>query len=382
MSNELVTPEIIKEKSQRLLFNFLNSEINHGMFFPKEIRCNKGDFSSENQKLIYKNSKVIAGVGYSLKFKTTKKVKLHMSNQTEISKIFFETKEDFLKYLNIENNFKIFQQNISNLVSNFSELETYVSENYKYIWKNPNLWGDMIKVCHFFKNNPNSNLYIRQLSIKGVSTKFIEDNKPTLTVLLKIILNENFDSGVDNFEDMFGLKAKNNQIRFRFLDSDVMINNKFNYMDIGLLNSDFENLNLQVKNIFVVENEITFLTFPFVENSIVIFGKGFGVAVLKKCAWLSQKNLFYWGDLDSHGFQILSMFRKFHESTKSILMDDETFDNFKEFEIVGENINISSLDFLTMEELGLFYYFNKNSKRIEQERISIDYVKNYLKKLN
>jgi hypothetical protein len=76
--------------------------------------------------------------------------------------------------------------------------------------------------------------------------------------------------------------------------------------------------------LFVVENEITYLAFPRVANALVVFGSGFGLASLRPLPWLVGKEIVYWGDIDTHGFDILNRLRSRFDSVRSILMDEAT----------------------------------------------------------
>jgi hypothetical protein len=48
------------------------------------------------------------------------------------------------------------------------------------------------------------------------------------------------------------------------------------------------------------------------QGTMAVFGSGNRVGALKNAAWLSTVNIFYWGDIDVQGFQILSQLRAFH----------------------------------------------------------------------
>jgi len=51
---------------------------------------------------------------------------------------------------------------------------------------------------------------------------------------------------------------------------------------------------------------IHFLTLPERKKAVAIFGKGFQLNLLKDARWLAEKQILCWGDIDCHGFQILS----------------------------------------------------------------------------
>lgn len=148
--------------------------------------------------------------------------------------------------------------------------------------------------------------------------------------------------------------------------------------DITIPVSQFLKLHIPITKAFVVENKVNFLTFPPVANSIVIWGKGYGVASIKDSELLKSIDLIYWGDLDAQGFEILSQFRSYFAHVKSLLMDKATFDNYFEKES-GTPSKISVKLNLTTEEEELYQYIKVNNYRLEQEKIPQRYVIEQLK---
>ena len=127
-----------------------------------------------------------------------------------------------------------------------------------------------------------------------------------------------------------------------------------------------------------MENKVNFLTFPPVANSVVIWGKGYGVASIKESELLKNTELIYWGDLDAQGFEILSQFRSYFGQVKSLLMDKATFDNYFE-KGCGTPSKINVKLNLTTEEEELYQYIKVNNYRLEQEKIPQRYVIEQLK---
>jgi hypothetical protein len=115
------------------------------------------------------------------------------------------------------------------------------------------------------------------------------------------------------------------------------------------------------------------LTFPVKRNSIVIWGHGFGVDIMKNVDWLKTKKIYYWGDLDTQGFQILSEFRFHFKQVQSFLMDRYTFDKYYEGD-KGTVTNVEKELCLTAEEKDMFEYLKANNLRLEQEKVPFDYI--------
>lgn len=87
-------------------------------------------------------------------------------------------------------------------------------------------------------------------------------------------------------------------------------------------------------------------------------------------AGLTILELLHWGDIDVHGFEILSQFRSYFPQTKSVLMDKQTFEKFFEKDN-GTPTNISTKLNLTDEEQQLYEILKTNNWRLEQEKNSI-----------
>jgi len=125
-----------------------------------------------------------------------------------------------------------------------------------------------------------------------------------------------------------------------------------------------------------VENKTTLyttLTLPKMEKTIAIFGSGYSVFLLKNVEWFKTLELLYWGDVDVQGFEILSQFRASFPLTKSILMDQQTFDAFFEDDL-GTPSEISISLNLTTVEKKLYDLLKENNWRLEQEKIPFGYV--------
>ncbi|GAB3994030.1 hypothetical protein GCM10029992_07310 [Glycomyces albus] len=79
-----------------------------------------------------------------------------------------------------------------------------------------------------------------------------------------------------------------------------------------------------IETVFIVENEITFLAFPDHARAAVLLGSGYAVAGATRPAALADRRVYYWGDIDTHGFAILDRLRARLPQAESILMDEET----------------------------------------------------------
>ena len=244
-------------------------------------------------------------------------------------------------------------------------------------------WERIIAVLQWFRNHLRSGLYLRQLDIAGVDTKFIEARKVLLAELLDIVLPaETLDAtavGPRNFEKRYGLASKPSQIRCRILDRRFAIQG---LTDLAVPTGEFAALDLPVERVFVTENEINGLAFPNVPASLVIFGLGYGLERLGEVGWLRQRALHYWGDIDTYGFHILDRLRSIFPDAQSFLMDRETLPEHVALWVREKNPYDGELRRLTAAEWALYEDLRHNRLgdrvRLEQERIPFGLIERAL----
>lgn len=392
----MITVAEIKKKSENLYSDYLRSIISGESFFPKTIRSDKSvsnDFNEMRSELseVIEHSKDRKNFGYTITYKQVNTRKHGVQSLPE--EISFETETDFLKFLHKQQEAESFGIIANKILSEFPELAKWLKNYPKKVIESSQNWKLLLVVCLYFKQNPKPNLYIRELPIK-VHTKFIENNKGILLDLLNIILppdsiNNEYTTAKD-FEKRFGLKFNQSQIKLRILDKRISENYLSGLTDIEVTEEEFIKLKIPCTKVFILENKtnfsnlMNFLTLPQMENTIGIFGSGFKLGNLKNAKWLADKEIFYWGDIDTHGLQILSQIRGYFQGTKSIMMDFETLNAFKDDWGKGEPTTASNLLNLNLEEQKLFQFVkadNINTIRLEQEKISQEYVLKQIAKI-
>ncbi|WP_445725665.1 Wadjet anti-phage system protein JetD domain-containing protein [Flavobacterium sp.] len=378
----MITPQEIKKKAERKYIYFLQSLVRNTLFEKVVIRGDKKytksslpEFEKEIQ-LIISQSKEKKGFGYTLEFQKIKTK--HLGTQDLPISIYFDTEKDFLKFLSKEIEVELFIENQKKILDTFPELKEWVIKNPIKVIQNQTEWESILKVCRYFKQSPKPNLYIRELPI-SVHTKFIEQNQSIIKDLLDILNSEYINKEENQFDKRFNLKYAEPQIRFKILDKKVSQNLFSGIDDIAIPISQFEVLDLPIERVIVFENKTTFytaLTLPKMDKTIAVFGSGFSVSNLKNVNWFTNKELLYWGDIDVQGFEILSQFRNYFRQTKSILMDQQTFENFFENDS-GSPTSITIQLNLTDNEKKLYDLLKINNWRLEQEKIPYEYVNKY-----
>lgn len=251
------------------------------------------------------------------------------------------------------------------------------------------IWNKLLAVVYWRKNHLSPNIYLRQVDIPDIHSKFIESNKTILSELfdfvlpkseIKIELNK-----TSQFSERYGFREKPIRIRFRNLDPRKPIFPFISSSDLTLDLESFCQLMPQIKHIIIVENEINYLALPNLEDCWAIFGAGYGWSYFQQITWLKQCNIYYWGDIDTHGFAILNQLRHYLPQTKSFLMEQNILLEHREFWSSEAKPYQGELTNLTEKEQRLFQKLQSNELgkqiRLEQEFIAFSTVEKVLSSL-
>ncbi|MEJ8816095.1 DUF3322 domain-containing protein [Variovorax ureilyticus] len=244
-------------------------------------------------------------------------------------------------------------------------------------------WERLLAVVAWLQAHPRPGVYLRQVDVPGVDSKFIEAQRGVLAELLDLALPpkvvETGANGVAQFTRRFGFLDKPVRIRFRLLDPALPgLPGCEGLPDITLDAANFAVLALPVERVFITENETNFLAFPEMAGAIVAFGAGYGWEALARAAWLHRCQLHYWGDIDTHGFAILDQLRGYFPRAASFLMDRETLLAHRLHWGEEPKPARHELSRLTIEEAAVYddLRFDRHQLRLrlEQERIGFGWV--------
>ena len=243
-------------------------------------------------------------------------------------------------------------------------------------------WPRLLDVIDWLHLHPRPGIYLRQMDIPSIHSKFVEANRGVLSELLDLTLAvEAIDqeaNGNSRFGQRYGFLDKPERIRFRYLDAACAALPELAEADLTLDSASFARLNPAVDRVFITENEINFLAFPPASNALIIFGAGYGFSALSNAKWLNDCQINYWGDIDTHGFSILDELRSHFPHTASWLMDRETLMAHKTLWGSEETPHQRDLSRLSPAEQDLYNDLRDNrlhtSLRLEQERISFGWV--------
>jgi hypothetical protein len=379
----VITPGDIRQKAARLYLPFLRAWLQAEAFFPIVFPVGKlpTDYLElrKGARDLQAQSREQHGYGYALEYEVQQK--RFSGPQTLPVRVVIATERDFLRLVEKEEEFALFRQDVALIRERLPQLEAWMVQYPQRVIEQNGIWLDLLAVCCYFLERPRPQLYIRELPI-SVHTKFIEQHRGIVRELLEQILPvEAVTAEAVTFEQRFGLREKEPLVRVRLLDEQLNRRYELPLTELSVPSSQFATLNLlRGQRCIITENEMTFLTLPPWRNTFALFGGGFMVSNLENISWLTECPIFYWGDLDAQGFQILSRLRALFPHVVSVMMDQETFSAFATFCVASTPCLIRQLPHLTPEEHDLFLHLAENGLRLEQERISHAYALSLLER--
>jgi hypothetical protein len=272
-----------------------------------------------------------------------------------------------------------------------------------------NNWDRLLLAHAWMKSHPDSGIYIRQVDLQGVDSKFIEAHREVLAQWCDLTLEPDAIHpayrGARGFARRYGFLDKPARVRMRSLDpacallTQTVASNAQQGLDTSgaqgipancqavapMANADITmdvehaaRLQPAHRFVFITENEVNFLALPALPGSMAIFGAGYGLDAMASLQWLQTKIVYYWGDIDTHGFAILNELRLHVPAAKSMLMDQQTLFDHESLwgcEPTPEQRDLSRLDQQESELLhDLLNDRHGHSIRLEQERIGFNYV--------
>lgn len=248
-------------------------------------------------------------------------------------------------------------------------------------------WSRLLDVVSWLQAHPRPGVYLRQVDLPGIHTKFIESQRGVLAELLDLALPaaaiDPARSGAQQFAARYGFLDKPVLLRLRVLDPALGLLPGAPCPDLALDADSFARLRLDVARVFITENETNFLAFPRVDKAIVIFGAGYGWDALARAQWLQRCPIHYWGDIDTNGFAILAQLRARFAHVESLLMDRATLLAHEALWGREDSPRPADVSRLTAEERSLYEDLRDHrirpSLRLEQEHIGFGWLEKWLK---
>jgi hypothetical protein len=384
------TPARLREQARKLWDSgrLLAARLNGEPLFPHALRLKQPSARELTERFgevqdwlraLRDGSREQRGHGYEIRWHEVRN-RVHGSNRLPEA-VILPSEADALKLIGKTAEAARFDTLTATTLDRFPELADWLARRPLTALEQARHWDEILAVLDWFRAHPRPGLYLRQLDIPGVDTKFIEQHRGLLGELLDAVLPASavdFEAtGVRHFTRRYGLRAEPPLIRFRLLDPALYLHG---LADLSVPPEQFAALALPLRRVFVTENKTNGLAFPDHPASLVIFGLGYGLDRLADIPWLQQTELHYWGDIDTHGFAILNRLRATLPRTRSLLMDRATLEAHRRLWVQepADQRFTGRLDRLTADEQQLYAELRDDHHgervRLEQERIAYGWL--------
>ncbi|PMB97915.1 hypothetical protein CJ198_08840 [Brevibacterium luteolum] len=224
----------------------------------------------------------------------------------------------------------------------------------------------LLAVLTWLRENPQSGLFIRELPIVGIDSKWLETHRGIVSPIITSLTGES----------SLGFRTAEPRIRVRLLGTDRRPHLLAGLRDVEAPASEVAQLPVRPKLVIVTENLASFLALPADGrwgDAVAVFNPGYSASVAARLPWLSGARVLYWGDIDTHGFGILNRFRTHCPHTESVLMDRRTLADFRHLagtEPAPLRVAPHHLETLTAAERDMVTQLHASGfPRVEQERI-------------
>lgn len=230
-------------------------------------------------------------------------------------------------------------------------------------------WDGIVRAVRYFCEHPKPWVYPREVPL-GLHTKFLEEHHTVIIELLRSITPEVLNESYTSWQDRLGLRSSSEMIEGRFLDPDLAPQLPQHMLAPV---KEWNRCAFNPSWVLITENRTTLLTLGALPGCLALLGKGYAAKRLAQIEQLRLVRVFYWGDIDQHGFEILASLRSLLPNTHSCLMDEETLDRCQA-QIGQESVtstlpsafvaaNLSAAEQVVWQRCGLEHL------RLEQENI-------------
>lgn len=227
--------------------------------------------------------------------------------------------------------------------------------------------------------------YLREIPVLPHS-KYIEDNVAAFRFFLERLLPDNaINHAEEKFERRFGYLKVEHFFNVKLLDPELRSSLDFPFEQLALHPTDIAKIRSEdIQKVIIVENQVNLHTLPRIAATLAIHGNGYALARLKNIRWMQDIPVYYWGDIDVFGYEILSELRKSYPQAKSLMMEPPHIRQLSFISSLGKRSIRKTSDFihlLTPLEKIAHRWCQIYDKRIEQERIPMRLSHEFLDQL-
>lgn len=186
----------------------------------------------------------------------------------------------------------------------------------------------LLRAAEWFRANPRSGLTIRRVPVLGMHTKWLARHRRLVIALIGQEVGATTEAGLSDVDpgdvpeaelDALGLRPLPREVDVVFLDPEDRAR-LGGLRQIRAPVNELAGLHLNPDAVLIVENKEAALALTDHAGLAVIHSLGNHLDVLGQIPWIPAQHTSYWGDLDRHGYTLLSRARTHLPGLRSLLM--------------------------------------------------------------
>lgn len=361
-------------QARRRYADFLRAVVEGAPFFPLELRTGKtrrAKTYAERVAELAEFRAAVASLKLTAEWRMVSDPRFGPHERPE--RVRFAEEAAYLGALGNAEEVRLFREDLALIRTECPALQVWLPTHPPAVIQHHGLWPELLRVVAWFRGNPRSGLYLRQIPVEGVDTKFFERYRAILDALLLQVQPETVDASALRFEARHGLRWEEPLVRLRFLDPGLQAARAFPVADLAMPAPVFRELGFGGVTVIITENLRNFLALPSLPGCVAVLGSGDAAALLAGASWLARSRILYWGDLDARGFAILGRLRAAYPAVESVLMDRGTLATHRRWAVRVEHAPVDTAG-LTSAERAVLSQLAAEGLRLEQERLPFTVV--------
>lgn len=178
----------------------------------------------------------------------------------------------------------------------------------------------LLSAVDWFRAHPRSGLTVRSVPVPGMHTKWLAGHQALVMACLGLQAPTNGAEPSARGLDALGLRLTSSEV------SIVLAAAELRRLVGGLRQitapiHELADLRLEPDVVLIIENKQPAIAWPDTAGLVIIHSLGNHLEVLNQLPWLPPHQVWYWGDLDRHGFTLLSRARDVIPDLRSLMME-------------------------------------------------------------
>lgn len=212
----------------------------------------------------------------------------------------------------------------------------------------------LVTVLAWLATHPDTRLWERELPVEGVDSKWFEHHRALVDPLLEAVTGRTS-----------ALRRHGLGFRVRVLDPSLGEGPRAFTVDLA----EMSTLAIRPRAVLLCENLTTVSALPTIDKVVAVHGMGFAAPTLAAVPWIRDSPLWYWGDLDTYGINIMGQVRARLPHLESVLMDIETLETHRALAVREVRPFHGEIGHLSLAERQVLRMVREHDLRLEQERI-------------